>query len=249
MVARVQQLNKWTINTHAALPSLHYVCSRRVAKLNDERVFLLCRKQFSNSFAVAQYFLLPERGVGVYFYHREFQADPQIAEIAILPSLMSSKGKLKLEGGCGSSADETSAQWSTGRMQILGRHNRKRATKACRSNSGDMTERALSKYPFRNRWKGISIALVWEVKTLRLSMQEYTMLGKRVIRFGGIEVANNNWNEVIRRARINQIKIAGIYKCFNKWLIEVTLFLKIFNWLLFQLGPKSDRCVRMRYSW
>lgn len=42
------------------------------------------------------------------------------------------------------------------------------------------------------------------------------MLGKRVIRFGGIEVANNNWNEVIRRARINQIKIARIYKCFNK---------------------------------
>lgn len=177
--------------------------------------------------------------------------DPQIAEIAILPLLMSSKGKLKLEGRCGSSADETSAQWSTGRMQILGRHNRKRATKACRSNSGDMTERALSKYPFRNRWKGISIALVWEVKTLRLSMQEYTMLGKRVIRFGGIEVANNNWNEVIRRARINQIKIPGIYKCFNKWLIEVTLFLKIFNWLFFQLGlmPKSDRCVRVKYSW
>lgn len=59
MVARVQ-LNKWTINTHAALPSLHYVCSRRVAKLNDERVFLLCRKQFSNSFAVARYTLLNE---------------------------------------------------------------------------------------------------------------------------------------------------------------------------------------------
>lgn len=128
--------------------------------------------------------------------------------------------EIETGGECGSFADETSAQWSTGRMQILGRHNRKRATKACRSNSGDMTERALSKYPFRNRWKGISIALVWEVKTLRLSMQEYTMLGKRVIRFGGIEVANNNWNEVIRRARINQIKIARIYKCFNKWLID-----------------------------
>lgn len=141
VVARVQ-LNKWAINTHTALPSfLHTLKFGRVAKLDDVS---LPRRNSSQLHA-----LVPRERGRVFTFTMENFRRP--ANCRKSPSPMSSEGKLKLGGGGGRgcSADETSAQWSTRRMQILGRHNRKRATKACRSNSGDITERALSKYLFR----------------------------------------------------------------------------------------------------
>lgn len=114
--------------------------------------------------------------------------------------------KLKLEGGGGCSADETSAQW---RMQILGRHNRNKRVQRKRAVPipGIQPTETSSKQILVSELDRLWVR--WPLKHAGI----YNAFGKdrkRAIRFGGIEwtyfrvicfqfemmIRSNNWKEV-----------------------------------------------------